>query len=417
MSKSFLKPETRRWLLLGVAFVIVVVNYLDRQIISILKPVIKTQFALNDSGYAFIVNIFTVCYAITYPVAGWLVDRFGVRLVMFLGVISWAFATLGGGFSRTVGQFGFFRGVLGLAEPTSFPASVKLTTIWFPGRLRATANSLCQTGGSIGAILAPPAVAWLTIHYGWKSVFLVVGSLALLIAAVWFFLYRDPPEYIQVDSMTVTQVIDDRHFTWFELWKTRSLWGILLIRFISDPVWYFCLFWLPGYLQERAGLTLKQIGMLGWIPFLLADLGAIMASLLSDRLVRSSESPLAARKKTLTAIACLSPICVLIPYFAHATGALIIFSIVAVAGLSWLLTMNVVIAETFPINNVASVVGIAGGCGALGAVLFNIFVGVFIGTVGAGKIFWAMALLHPIALFLLWTVVRKERVRTIYGEL
>ena len=131
----------------------IVFNYFDRQIVSILKPVLKEEYQLTDAGYAWIINSFTICYALMYPVSGWLVDRFGPRLVMFWGVIGWAVACIGGGIAKTAGQFSFFRAMLGMAEPTNFPSQLKVVTVWFPGKLRATANSLCVAGSSIGAII------------------------------------------------------------------------------------------------------------------------------------------------------------------------------------------------------------------------------------------------------------------------
>src|SRR3982751_258621 len=133
----------RRWVILALIFGAIVLNYVDRQILSILKPTLKAEFGFDDRGYATLVNVFTVSYAVMYPVSGWLVDRFGPRIVMGMGVVGWSLACIGGGFSRTVGAFGFFRAMLGLAEPTNYPAQLKVVTIWFPGRLRATANSLC----------------------------------------------------------------------------------------------------------------------------------------------------------------------------------------------------------------------------------------------------------------------------------
>lgn len=404
-------PERRRWLIVAVIFLAIVFNYVDRQIVSILKPTLKQVFSLGDDGYAFIVNIFTVCYAAMYPVTGWLVDRFGAGKVMLYGVIAWSVACIGGGISRTVGQFGFFRGLLGMAEPTNFPAQLKVVTIWFPGKLRATANSLCVAGSSIGAIIAPPLVAWLALTYDWHTVFWVCGIVGLLIAALWALVYRNPPPHIQAEAEASSGQDGQAAFTWGQLWGTRSLWGILLIRFISDPVWYFCLFWLPGYLQEESGLTLAQVGMFGWIPFLAADLGGIGTSAWSDRLVRKGMQPLRARKLMLTITAVFGPLCALTPYLPGAGSTLVLFSIVAAVCISWLFTVSVVVAEAFPVKNVASVLGIAGGFGALGAVLFNYFVGQFLGTLGADKIFMAMALLHPIAAVILWTLIRPERPR------
>lgn len=407
--KTLLSPEKRRWFIVAIIFLAIVFNYVDRQIVSILKPVLKSEFSLDDSGYAVILNIFTICYAVMYPVTGWMVDRFGARVVMFWGIITWSLACIGGGLSRTIGQFGFFRGLLGAAEPTNFPAQLKVIAVWFPGKLRATANSLCVAGSSIGAIIAPPAIAWLALTYSWQVAFITMGAIGVLIAVLWKLIYRDPPAYIMNDAMASTTAEPTKAFQWKQLWGTRSLWGILLIRFVSDPVWYFCLFWLPGYLQEESGLTLAQVGMIGWIPFLFADLGAIGTSAWSDRLVRKGYDPLRARKVMLTRVAVLGPLCALTPYLGGAWATLAVFSIVAIACLSWLFTISVVVAEAFPVKNVASVLGIAGGFGALGAVLFNYFVGQFIGTLGAEKIFIAMAFLHPLAVVILWTMVRPEK--------
>ena len=404
-----IKATTRRWLIVAVIFIAIIFNYVDRQIVSILKPVLKHAFMLEDDGYAVIVNVFTICYAAMYPVSGWLVDRFGTRLVMFWGVITWSVACIGGGIARSIGQFAFFRGLLGAAEPTNFPAQLKVVAQWFSGKTRATANSLCVAGSSIGAIIAPPLVAWLALSYGWKAAFYVLGAVGLLIALLWKLIYRDPPPEIVAEVATTATVPSDQKFSWKKLWTTRTLWGILLIRFVSDPVWYFCLFWLPGYLQEESGLTLAQVGMFGWIPFLVADSGAIATSAWSDSLVRRGIQPLRARKIMLSTVAVFAPLCALTPILPNAATTLLVFSVVALACLSWLFTISVVIAEAFPVKNVASVLGIAGGFGALGAVLFNYFIGQFIGTVGAAKIFIAMAVLHPVAVLILWTMVRVEK--------
>jgi len=413
MTKLF-RPENRRWWIIAVIFIAIVFNYVDRQVVSILKPVLKNEFQLDDSGYAIIINVFTICYALMYPVTGWMVDRFGAKVVMFYGVLTWSIACIGGGFARTVGQLAFFRGLLGAAEPTNFPSQLKVVAIWFPGKLRATANSLCVAGSSIGAIIAPPLVAWLAIQYSWQTAFIVLGAVGLVIAVLWKLVYQDPPahimqEAVQDETAPSDQPVPVAAFSWKQLWTTRSLWGVLLIRFVSDPVWYFCLFWLPGYLQEQSGLSLAQVGMFGWIPFLVADLGAIGTSAWSDRLVKKGYPPLRARKLMLTVTACFAPLCALAPYLPNAASTLAVFSIVAVACLSWLFTISVVVAEAFPVKNVASVLGIAGGFGALGAVLFNSFVGSLMGTVGAGKIFLAMAVLHPVAILILWTMTRKEQ--------
>ncbi|MVZ66416.1 MFS transporter [Sphingobacterium sp. DK4209] len=412
MSKFILPipAKKRRWFIIFVIFLAIVFNYYDRQIVSILKPMLKEEFDLGDDGYALVLNVFTVFYALMYPVSGWLVDRFGERKVMLGGILGWSIACLGGGFSRTFGSFLFFRGMLGAAEPTNFPAQLKVVTVWFSGKLRATANSLCIAGSSIGAIIAPPLVAWLAMQYNFHTVFIVAGVVGFIIALLWFLIYTEPPAEIRAEAAgTTVDQVEERSFTWGQLWSRKSLWGILLIRFVSDPVWYFCLFWLPGYLQEESGLTLAKIGMFGWIPFLVADVGAIATSAWSDKMVRKGKEPLLARKIMLSTIAVLAPLCCLTAYVSNPYITIAIFALVAVACLSWLFTVSVVIAEAFPVKNVASVLGIAGGFGALGAVLFNYFVGQLMGSLGAGTIFIAMAFMHPVAVLILWTMVKKEK--------
>jgi MFS transporter, ACS family, hexuronate transporter len=405
---SFLSPQRRRWLILAVIFAAIALNYVDRQILSILKPTLKSEFGFDDRGYALLVNVFTVCYAAMYPVAGWLVDRFGARLVMLVGIVTWSAACLGAGLTRALAPFAFFRGLLGLSEPTAFPAQLRVVTTWFPGSLRATANSVSVAGGTFGAIVAPPLIAWLALSFNWHAAFLVPGAAGLCIAIAWYFVYCDPPDDVLAQT-TMTTGDQGGTFTWPQLWRTRTLWGILAIRFISDPVWYFCLFWLPGYLQENSGLTLAQVGMVGWIPFLAADLGGIASAAWSDRMVRRGTAPLLARKRMLTAMAMLAPLCVLTPHLPHPAATLAIFSLVAAAALSWLFSLSVVIAETFPIRNGASVLGIAGGCGAAGAVVFNTYVGEMMSSFGPARVFAVMALLHPAAAVILWTMTRHER--------
>ena len=409
-TKPWLTPERRRWLILGVVFVAIVLNYVDRQIVSILKPDLKKEFGLDDSGYATLVNVFLFCYASAYAPAGWLVDRFGAGRMMIYGMIGWSAACLGAGFSKTFGQLAFFRGALGIAEPTTFPAQLRVVTIWFPPKLRATANSICSSGGTIGAIVATPLIAWLAVGYGWHAAFIVPGVLGLLLVLVWRLVYRDPPEGFVLKETAAT-VERPAAFTWPQLWRTRSLWGILLSRFVSDPVWYFCLFWLPGYLRENSGLTLAQIGMVGWIPFLAADLGGIGSSAASDRLVRRGSAPLRARKMILVGAAMLAPVCALTPHFPQPVATLAIFSVVAAVCLTWLFNLGVVVADAFPAANVGSVWGIAGAFGACGAMVFNKYVGNLMGKFGSEQIFIVLAVLHPIAAVILTSTVRREEPR------
>ena len=403
------KPETRRWLIVGIVFLATVFNYYDRQILAVLKPVLKEEFEMGDAGYAMLINVFTIFYALMYPISGWMVDKFGPRPVMLFSIIGWSLSSFGAAFSRTLMQLTFFRGLLGVTEPANFPVKLKAVTLWFSSKARATANSLAESGSSIGAIIAPPLAVWLTIQFDWHMAFIVGGVAGLVIALLWLLVYRDPPKKYAASIAIPAEPGSVEKFPWKSLWRKKSLWGVILIRFISDPVWYFCLFWLPGYLQEKTGLSLLQTGLFGWIPFLVADLGAIGMSSWSDRMVRRGSTPLRARRIMLSTITCFAPLCAVTPFLPDPYITIAIFSLVGVICLTWLFNINIVVSETFPVGNVSSVLGIAGGFGALGAILMNLFTARYIGTIGAEKVFIVLALLHPIAVLILWKFIRKEK--------
>jgi len=408
---SWLTPEKRRWVILALIFGAMVLNYVDRQIVSVLKPTLKAEFGIDDRGYATLINAFVFCYAASYAVAGWLVDRFGAGRMMFWGVLAWSTASLVSGLARTFGQLSVCRGLLGIAEPTTFPSQLRTVTLWFPPALRATANSICAAGTTIGAIIAAPLVAWLTLNLSWRAAFVVPAVMGFVLALLWRALYRDPPPATAAEtSLNVAgDPSAEKKFTWLQLWRTRSLWGILLSRFLSDPVWYFCLFWLPGYLQEKSGLTLAQVGMFGWLPFLAADIGGVGSSILSDRLVKKGVAPLRARKLVLAGAAVFAPLCALTPHLPHPFATLAIFGVVGAVCLTWLFNLGVVVAESFPAANVGSVWGIAGACGAIGAMCFNTYVGEAMATFGSATIFIALAVLHPLAAVVLCLMARRER--------
>lgn len=424
-------PQRRRWFIVATIFVAIICNYLDRQLLSILKPEILTHFDIGDIEYAWIVNVFLVCYAVMYPVSGILVDRFGSKKVMFAGIVAWSLACIGGGLSTNVIQFTICRGVLGLAEPTIFAGQIVAVTLWFERRQRATANSLCTAGGSLGTVVAPLVIASLAHFLPWYEVFVAAGAVGLLIALAWLIVYKTPPQEVLAVTMAEDGAANGSGpkpaFSWGGLWSTRTLWGVLLIRLVSDPVWYFCCFWLPGYLRsmgQAQGLsqqaTLDMIQYIGGLPFLFGALGGILSSVWSDWLVRRGMPALKARKTMMIGVVCVAPLCILTPYvsgwetvsFGMRIGLVVaIFSLIAIMCLSWLYTICVVIAETFPVKNVASVVGITAGAGAIGGAIFNIFIGTLLSTMG-NVLFAVMGVLHLVAALILWKMVRREVPKT-----
>lgn len=417
-------PSTRRWIIVATMFLAIICNYLDRQLLSILKPEILGHYGIGDYEYAWIVNVFLVCYAVMYPLSGMLVDRFGPKKVLFWGITVWSLACIGGGLAPNVGVFAVCRGILGLAEPTIFAGQLVAVTLWFEKRQRATANSLCTVGGSLGAVIAPLLIAWLMRILGnWQHVFFISGGIGLALAAAWTFVYRTPSQEILDRTIgTDTGSTGGEKFSFRGLFNTRTLWGGILIRLVSDPVWYFCCFWLPGFLRNMGssqGLstqqTLDMIQWIGGIPFLIGAIGGILTSVWSDRMISHGMPALKARKKMMVTIAFIAPLCALVPFinsssagFGLKVGLIVgIFSLVAVMCLSWLYTLPVVLSETFPIGNVATVMGLSCGAGALGSVVFNLFTG-SIPESGWKWLFILMGTLHLIAAVILTKMVRPE---------
>lgn len=425
-----MRPESRRWAIVATLFAAIICNYLDRQLLSILKPEILRHFGIGNLEYAWIVNVFLVCYAVMYPVSGILVDRFGPKRVMLGGIVVWSLACIGGGLCEP-GQawlFTLFRGVLGLAEPTVFASQFIAVALWFERRRRATANSLCQNGGAIGAVLAPVTIAalmgWLD---AWQHVFFVAGVTGLALAAVWQVVYRAPSA--EVLAATVGGdgggASGNVGFPLRRLLKTRTLWGGILIRLVSDPVWYFCCFWLPGFLRrmgEREGLTnaqtLSLIQWVGGLPFLAGAVGAVAVSAWSDAMVRTGMCTLKARRKALTMMAVLAPVCALVPAvdgsslpFGWRIGIVTaIFCVIAALCNAWLHTIPVTLIEQFPIANGAFVSSCSCGAGAIGTIAFNGFAGSIPETAWTA-LFCLMGVLHIVAAMVLKKMVRKETLK------
>ena len=431
MYKILSDPDKRKWVIVITMLIAVICNYLDRQLLSILKPEILNHYGIGDFEYAWIVNVFLICYAIMYPLSGMLVDRFGPKRVMLGGIVVWSLACIGGGLAPNVWVFATCRGVLGLAEPTVFASQLVATTLWFEKRQRATANSLCCIGGSMGAVIAPLVIAWLMHLMGyWQHVFVISGIVGLIIAVAWIFLYKTPDAEVLAKTVGADQQLSEtgeqKCFTLGGLFKTRTLWGGILIRLVSDPVWYFCCFWLPGFLRQMGseqGLsthqTLDMIQWIGGIPFFIGAIGGIATSAWSDWMIKKGRPGLSARKRMLNSIVVITPLCMLVPFVA-ASGSIAfdvkigiiigIFSLMAALCLSWLYTLPVTLVENFPIKNAATVMGTCCGAGALGSIVFNQFAG-SIPQSAWTYLFIIMGTLHLFAALILWKMIRKEEVK------
>ena len=396
-----------RWTLLALLFGASFFNYFDRQTVSVLKTTLKGEFRIDDAGYALMVNAFTFCYAVAWMLSGWVVDKFGGRVSLAVFIVVWSVATVLGGLATSFWFLIAMRALLGLAEPGIHPVILRTAAMWTEEKGRGVFITLATMGGNIATVIAVPAITFIALNIHWRVVFVAPGLIGLVLAFLWLRVYRERP-------ITDAPATKDSKFpavltemSWIELWHQPALWGIVLARLASDPVWYFCIFWMPGYLQEVKGFTMEQLAMVGWIPFLVGNVFAFAYAALSDRV--GAKSGARGRKRLVTLFTVLSPVCLLIPHTDSVTATIVAFSVVAVLCVAWLSALAPIIAATFSVKNVASVWGIAGAFGAGGAIVMNYVVGQASKWVDPSILFIVFAMLHPLAAILLNVFLRTPR--------
>jgi MFS transporter, ACS family, hexuronate transporter len=385
-------------LLLALLFGIGLLNYLDRQTLSILKATLKIELSLTDTHYSWLVTAFMAPYILFYVISGRLVDRFGTRrsLAAFVGV--WSLANTLCGFAQNLGQLMGARALLGAAEPGAFPAIQRVMMTWFPKERRAFAWSLLSPCTTVGAILAPPLVAALTGWWSWHLAFIVPGIAGFVFAVAWWFADRNPPTLAnETPSETGEKPPPMR-----VILQDRRVWFLLGARAITDPVWYFHLFWLPGYLQEKIGVSLPQLGWIGWIPSFVASAAVMTTGRITDVFVARGRTPARVRVTMFTLAAAFAPVGALTTFAPSLTWALVLISIVAIVCQIWFFGQGLLVADVFSKNSAATIAGLLGAVGASGGLLMNVIAGPLIERAGYVPVFAALACLHPLAALLLW---------------
>ena len=291
-----------RWVVCALIFLATTVNYIDRQVLGILAPVLQKEIGWNEIEYGYIVMAFQAAYAIGLVLSGGLLDRFGTKLGYAVALVFWSLAAMAHAFARTPFGFGTARFALGLGEAANFPAAIKSVAEWFPKRERAFATGLFNSGTNIGAIVAPLVVPPLAAAYGWPSAFIVTGAIGLLWLVLWLPLYGPPETHPRVSPSELALIRSDPpeatvKVPWLSLLPYRQTWAFALGKFLTDPIWWFYLYWIPKFLNERHGITLTQMGPPLVAIYLIADVGSIGGGWLSSRLIKSGWSVNAARKR------------------------------------------------------------------------------------------------------------------------
>jgi ACS family hexuronate transporter-like MFS transporter len=360
-----------RWYICGLLFFATTTNYIDRQVLGLLKPTISRDLHWTEADFGWIISSFQAAYAIMMPLAGRLVDWIGPKRGYAIAVIFWTVAAMSHSLARNVFQFAMARFGLGLGESANFPAALRTVADWFPQEERALATGLFNSGTNIGALVAPLAIPWITIRFGWRPAFLFTSGLVLIWLILWFASYRHPPASVaRADAKPAARI------PYMSLLRERRTWAYLTGKFLTDPVWWFYLYWLPGFLDKNFGLKLAAMGAPIVAVYLLADVGSVAGGWFSSAMLKHGLTPNRARKIAMLACAIAVTGSTCVPL---AKGNL--WLTVGLVGLAagahqgWSANLFTLPSDLFPQEAVGSVVGLGGLGGAISGALVAPMVG------------------------------------------
>ena len=377
-----------RWRICALCFFATTINYVDRQVLGVLAPDLQRVFGWNELQYSNLVNAFQGAYALGLLVAGNFIDRVGTRLGYAVAIGIWSLATIGTGFAHTVFGFSVARSALGIGESGNFPAAIKTIAEWFPRKERAFATGIFNSGANIGAVLAPILVPWLMVRYGWQSAFLVTGSLSALWIIPWLVMYRPPQDHPGVSRAELNYIQSDppepvSKVRWIELLTHRQTWAFVIGKFMTDPIWWFFMFWLPKFLNSKHGLSITELGWPLVIVYNFATLGSIGGGWLAARFLKRGWSVNRARKTAmLTCAIAVTPI-----MFAASVSSLWVavglIGLATAAHQGWSANIFTLASDMFPHRAVGSVVGMGGFGGAVGGMVIATFTGFVLQLTGS----------------------------------
>jgi len=393
-----------RWLICGLLFLATTINYVDRQVIGILKPTLQHDLHWSEIDYSNIIFAFQVAYASGYLLFGWVLDRLRTRKGFSLAVIVWSIAAMAHSAARSVVGFGVARFALGLGEGGNFPAAVKTVAEWFPKNERALAAGIFNAGTNVGALITPLTVPWITIHYGWRCAFIATGTLGLAWVILWLMMYRPPQQHTRISKTEWTYIKGDREefviqTSWRELLHHRQMWAIAMGKFMTDPIWWFYLFLVPDFLTKTHGITLLNIGPPLVIIYLVADVGSVGGGWISSALIDRGWSVNSGRKTAMLICAIAVLPVVLAALTSNLWIAVALVAIAAASHQGWSANMYTLASDMFPPQIVGSVIGIAGMAGAVGGMLIAKVVGYVLQWTGSYSLIFVIAgCAYPLAL-------------------
>jgi ACS family hexuronate transporter-like MFS transporter len=386
-----------RWGIAALLFAATVINYIDRQVLSVAAPVLTRELGISNTQYSDILTAFLIPYTLMYVPAGWLCDRWGTRRALAVFMAWWSVANALHGLARGPLGLKVFRFLLGVGESGNFLAAGKATSEWFPPKERGFVNGLVNAAAATGAIISPPLIAWVTLQFGWRFAFVATGLLGFVWLIPWLVLYRNPPAAADAKQRV----------PYSQLLRMPSVWGLLVSRIFADPVWWFYLFWLPKYLSDVRHFSMAEIGLFAWMPYLSADLGSIFGGWVSGRFVARGVPPVSARSRTMIPFALCMPLGIAVNYL-PSTGALALICLVTFAHMGWKTNLMTMTNDIFPVSVVGSAAGLVGlGSGLAGAISTPL-VGRIVDAFGYQGVFWVMGFLHPVAMAIVLVLVGRR---------
>jgi ACS family hexuronate transporter-like MFS transporter len=385
-----LKPATShvRWTICALLFFATTINYLDRQVLSMLAKTLETSIGWTSIQYGYITGAFQAAYAIGLLVAGYVIDRVGTRKGYSIAVSLWSLAAIAHAAATSAFTFGIARAFLGFGEAPNFPACVKTVAEWFPKKERALAFGILNAGTNVGPVIAPLLVPWLAVTYGWQTAFIATGALGFIWLIFWLLLYHKPEAHPRISASELVYIQSDPadpvgSVPWSRLFPCRETWAFALGKFLTDPVWWFYLFWLPKYLQEKFGLSLMQIIVPTLLVYNAASIGSVGGGWLSSTLIKRGLSVNRARKTTMLICAlCILPV-LYAPFSTNLWLVIALISLATSAHQGWSANLFTLSSDMFPRTAVASVVGIGATAGAIGGVLMQVTAGYVVQLTGS----------------------------------
>jgi ACS family hexuronate transporter-like MFS transporter len=406
-----------RWFMIGMIFLITVVNYVDRMTLGVLAPTIMEAFDMTNVDYSRVVTMFLIAYTISQMVSGKVLDRIGTRVGMMVFVGIWTVASMLHSVARSAVHLGLFRFMLGLGEAGNWPGAAKSVAEWFPVRERAFAMAIFNSGASIGAVVAPPIIVWVALTWGWRYAFFIGASCSTLVMLLWFLFYRTPDRHPRLSERERAHIFSDRGTPsaaaastrpWLSLFRYRQVWALITARFLTDPIWWFLISWLPNYLKNERGFSLALIGVLAWIPFLFADLGNLTGGGASSLLIRRGWSVDRARKTVMLTSAALLPVGV-VAVVSGGSDALALagVSLIAFAYQSWIVNVITLPSDCFPRQDVGSVAGIGGTAAGVASILFTLLVGWIVDNFSYTPVYLIVGGMAPLGALAFLAIMRK----------